>query len=160
MENENENKNKYDFLILLLSEGDAMVCLDARFPTVDVPGTHKDNSALSLVFNLNFRRPFDVQEDGIYATLAFEGRPHKCVIPFEAIWAIHDPGSKKGQVWEKSFPTDLQLKVEANVDLKNTPSSDFPEVKSKKPGIIKLKNSRQAKPGKSKKDRSHLTVIK
>ena len=86
-------------MIQLLGEGDAMVCVDARFPNVDVPGTHKNNSALSLVFNLNFRRPFDVQEDGIYATLDFGGRPHKCVIPFEAVWGIHDPNSKKGQVW-------------------------------------------------------------
>ena len=35
-----ENKNKYDFLIQLLSEGDVMVCLDARHPEVDVPSTH------------------------------------------------------------------------------------------------------------------------
>ena len=91
---DSENKNKYDFLIQLLSEGDAMVSLDARLPNVDVPVSHKGNAALSLVFNLNFKRPFDVQEGGIYATLAFGGRPYKCVIPFEAVWAIHEPESK------------------------------------------------------------------
>ena len=157
---ENETKNKYDFLIQLLSEGDAMVCLDARFPTVDVPGTHKDNSALSLVFNLNFRRPFDVQEDGIYATRAFGGRPHKCIIPFEAVWAIHDPESKKGQVWEESFPKDLQLKVGANAEAGNSVLIEPPAVKTKKSRITQLKNSKQEKPGRSKKDRSHLTLIK
>ena len=103
---ESDNKNKYDILVQLLSEGDAMVCLDARHSEVDIPNTHKDNPALSLVFNLNFRHPFDVQETGIFATLAFGGRPHKCVIPFEAVWAIHEPESKKGQVWEESFPKD------------------------------------------------------
>ena len=156
----NENKNKYDFLIQLLSEGDAMVCLDARFPTVDVPGTHKDNSALSLVFNLNFRRPFDVQEDGICATLAFGGRSHKCVIPFEAVWGIHDPESKKGQVWEESFPKDLHLKVGTNAEAGNPVSIDPPTAKSKKSGTTQLKNSKLENPGRSKKDRSHLTVIK
>ena len=157
---ENENKNKYDFLIQLLSEGDAMVCLDARLSTVDVPGTHKDNSALSLVFNLNFRRPFDVQEDGIYATLAFGGRPHKCVIPFEAVWGIHDPESKKGQVWEESFPKDLQLKAGANAEAGNPLATESSAVKTKKSGITRLKNSKQEKAGRPKKDRSHLTVIK
>ena len=157
---DSENKNKYDFLIHLLSEGDAMVFLDARIPTVDVPDTHKDNSALSLVFNLKFRRPFDVQEEGIYATLAFGGRPHKCVIPFEAVWAIHDPESKKGQVWEGSFPKDLQLKVEANTEASNPVLIESPPVKTKKTGINRLKKSKQEKSSQPKKDRSHLTVIK
>lgn len=150
-----ENKNKYDFLIQLLSEGDAMVCLDARHSEVDVPNTHKDNPALSLVFNLNFRRPFDVQETGIFATLAFGGRPHKCVIPFEAVWAIHEPESKKGQVWEESFPKDLKLQVGASVkeaSLESKPPLMNVEIRSK--------ISKKGQSSRSKKDRSHLRIIK
>ena len=152
---ESDNKNKYDILVHLLSEGDAMVCLDARHPEVDVPNTHKDNPALSHVFNLNFRRPFDVQETGIFATLAFGGRPHKCVIPFEAVWAIHEPESKKGQVWEESSPKDLKLQVGANVkeaSLESEPPLTKVEVQSK------ISKKRQS--SRSKKDRSHLRVIK
>ena len=122
---------------------------------VDVPNTHKDNPALSLVFNLNFRRPFDVQETGIFATLAFGGRPHKCVIPFEAVWAIHEPESKKGQVWEESFPKDLKLQVGANVkeaSLESEPPLMKVEVQSK--------ISKKGQSSRSKKDRSHLRVIK
>jgi len=150
-----DNKNKYDILVQLLSEGDAMVCLDARHPEVDVPNTHKDNPALSLVFNLNFRRPFDVQETGIFATLAFGGRPHKCVIPFEAVWAIHEPESKKGQVWEKSFPKDLKLQVGANVEAvgpESEPLLTNVETQSK--------ISKKGQSSRSKKDRSHLRIIK
>ena len=152
---ESDNKNKYDILVQLLSEGDAMVCLDARQSEVDVPNTHKDNPALSLVFNLNFRRPFDVQETGIFATLAFGGRPHKCIIPFEAVWAIHEPESKKGQVWEESFPKDLKLQVGANVkeaSLESEPPLMKVEVQSK--------ISKKGQSTRSKKDRSHLRVIK
>ena len=152
---ESDNKNKYDILVQLLSEGDAMVCLDARHSEVDVPNTHKDNPALSLVFNLNFRRPFDVQETGIFATLAFGGRPHKCVIPFEAVWAIHEPESKKGQVWEESFPKDLKLQVGANVkeaSLESEPPLMNVEIQSK--------ISKKGQSSRSKKDRSHLRVIK
>ena len=152
---ESDNKNKYDFLVQLLSEGDAMVCLDARHSEVDVPNTHKDNPALSLVFNLNFRRPFDVQETGIFATLAFGGRPHKCVIPFEAVWAIHEPESKKGQVWEASFPKDLKLQVGANV--KEASLKSEPPLMNVK---IFSKISKKGQSSRSKKDRSHLRVIK
>ena len=152
---ESDNKNKYDILVQLLSEGDAMVCLDARHSEVDVPNTHKDNPALSLVFNLNFRRPFDVQETGIFATLAFGGRPHKCVIPFEAVWAIHEPESKKGQVWEASFPKDLKLQVGANV--KEASLESEPPLMNVK---ISSKISKKGQSSRSKKDRSHLRVIK
>ena len=155
---QSENKNKYDFLIHLLSEGDAMVCLDARNPNVDVPNTHKDNSALSLVFNLNFRRPFDVTEDGIFATLAFGGRPHKCVIPFDAVWAIHEPESKKGQVWEESFPKDLKLQVGTNLKVAD-PKSESPEIVGVE-NVIESNTTSKSQPGRSKKDRSHLRVIK
>ena len=152
---ESDNKNKYDILVQLLSEGDAMVCLDARHSEVDVPNTHKDNPALSLVFNLNFRRPFDVQETGIFATLAFGGRPHKCVIPFEAVWAIHEPESKKGQVWEESFPKDLKLQVGANVkEASLEPEPPLMNVK------ISSKISKKGQSSRSKNDRSHLRVIK
>ena len=152
---ENDNKNKYDILVQLLSEGDAMVCLDARHSEVDVPNTHKDNPALSLVFNLNFRRPFDVEETGIFATLAFGGRPHKCVIPFEAVWAIHEPESKKGQVWEESFPKDLKLQVGANVEAVG------PESEPLLTNVeIQSKISKKGQSSRSKKDRSHLRVIK
>ncbi len=167
---ENENKNKYDLLIHLLSEGDTMVCLDARLPEVDVPAMHKDNSALSLIFNLGFKRPLDVREDGIYATLAFGGRPHRCVIPFDAVWAIYEPESKKGQVWEESFPKDLRLQVEANADAPTEVQTEIQvvepvsiessEVNKEKTGTIRTKSAKPSKSGRSPKDRSHLRVIK
>jgi len=156
---DSRNKNKYDFLIQLLSEGDAMVCLDARLPNVDVPASHKGNAALSLVFNLNFKRPFDVQENGIYATLAFGGRPYKCVIPFEAVWSIHEPESKKGQVWEESFPKDLELKVKANK--KEVDSGSEPCLEQKfNPEASQLKVLKEKDQIRPKRDRSHLRVIK
>ena len=154
---DSENKNKYDFLTQLLSEGDAMVCLDARLPNVDVPASHKDNPALSLVFNLNFKRPFDVLEDGIYATLAFGGRPYKCVIPFEAVWSIHEPESKKWQVWEENFPKDLELKIKTNT--KEVDPDPYLEQKFN-PETNQLKVSKEKGQGRPNRDRSHLRVIK
>jgi len=164
---ENENKNKFDLLTHLLGEGDVMVCLDARLPEVDVPEMHKDNSALSLIFNLGFKRPFDVQEDGIYSTLAFGGRPHDCVIPFEAVWAIYEPENNKGQVWEESFPKDLRLKAEAEAESgsgtgakEGLVSIKPSEVDKSKTGTTQAKASKPQKSGRSPKDRSYLRVVR
>ncbi|MZH15628.1 MAG: hypothetical protein F3742_12815 [Nitrospinae bacterium] len=156
---ESLNKKKYDFLLFLLETGDAMVCLDARLPEVDVPQNQKSNSSLNLIFNLNFRRPIEVNEDAISATLAFSGRPYKCFLPFEAVWAIYDPNMKNGQVWEESIPPDINLAdqiVSGNTD----PPPKNPDPK---PKFKSLKTT--VKPGsegatKSPRDRSHLRVIK
>jgi stringent starvation protein B len=150
-----ENKNKYDFLTHLLGEGDAMVCLDARLPKVDVPLAHKKNSALNLVLNLNFKRPIEIFDDGIYTTLAFNGRPHRCIIPFDAVWAIYRPETQKGQVWEGSFPKDLKLETEVT-----SLTSKSQAVEKVEQGLAGSKQAAPEKPGRPRKDRSHLRVIK
>jgi stringent starvation protein B len=147
------SKKKYDFLLYLLEEGDAMVCIDARLPEVDVPASHKNNSSLNLIFNLNFRRPLEITEEGIFASLAFNGRPYKCALPFEAVWAIYDPKMKNGQVWEESIPEDMNLADQVMVDPPEKPLSKLKPVKSSS------KPSKDAKT-EGKRDRSHLRVIK
>ena len=154
---ENENKDKHEFLLHLLSEGDAMVCLDARQPNVVVPKVHKINPSLNLVFNLKFRRPLDINENGICSTLAFNGRAHKCEIPFEAVWAIYEPETQKGQVWEGAIPKDMNL---AEKVMGKPPE----EVSKPQKAQISVKQgskieSDQGKPA-PKKDRSHLRIIK
>jgi stringent starvation protein B len=147
------NKKKYDFLLFLLEEGDAMVCLDARHAEVDVPSSHKNNSSLNLVFNLNFRNPIDITEEGIFASLAFNGRPYKCSLPFDAVWAVYDPNMKNGQVWEESIPKDMNL---AERVMETPPEKPITKLKSVKSGG---KPSSEPQTG-GKRDRNHLRVIK
>ena len=147
------NKKKYDFLLYLLEEDDAMVCLDSRHPEVDVPATHKNNSSLYLVFNLNFRRTIEITEEGIFATLAFNGRPYECTLPFDAVWAIYDPNMKNGQVWEESIPKDMNLPEQV---METPPEKPLAKLKSVKSSG---KPSKEPKT-EGKRDRSHLRVIK
>lgn len=151
------NKKKYDFLLFLLETGDAMVCLDARLPEVDVPQNQKSNSSLNLIFNLNFRRPIEIKEDAISATLAFNGRPHKCFLPFEAVWAIYDSNMKNGQVWEESVPPDMDLAGRVAGETAEQPAPK-PEkkLKSLKTGG---RPSNKSEP-KTPRDRGHLRVVK
>ena len=154
---DDDNEDKYQFLLKLLSEGDAMVCLDARLPDVEVPKVHKANAALNLVFNLSSRRPLEVNGDGIYSTLAFSGRLHKCVIPYAAIWAIYEPGTQEGQVWEGAIPKDLNL---AERILGKSQGAMTGAIKSPIPIKQGGKTEVAKKRASSKKDRSHLRVIK
>lgn len=149
---ETDNKHKYDFLLSLLEEGDAMVCLDARKDSVDVPKAHKADPALNLILNLNFRRPIEIKEEGVTVTLAFAGRPHPCIIPFDAVWAVYDPGMKKIQVWEKSIPEDL--------DLSGLPTQPPAQTAPPPPAKTARREKGARKPPAGKRDRSHLRVIK
>jgi len=171
---ESESKNKKDLLLYLLEKGDAMVCLDARRGDVDVPTNHKGNASLSLILNLNFRRPLDILDDGIYATLAFQGRPYQCIIPFEAVWAIFVPSFQEGQVWEASIPDDVQFdpKLAAAGKPQKQPQTlkAVPTLKEEKEGKIEssmeesteepIEEPKSIKPNSTKRDRSHLRVIK
>ena len=130
-----------------------MVCLDSRHPEVDVPATHKNNSSLNLVFNLNFRRPIEITEEGIFATLAFNGRPYECTLPFDAVWAIYDPNMKNGQVWEESIPKDMNLPEQVMGAQHEKPLAKLKSVESSG------EPSKEPKTG-GKRDRSHLRVIK
>ena len=130
-----------------------MVCLDSRDPAVDVPESQKNNSSLSLIFNLNFRRPIEITEEGIFATLAFDGRPYPCILPFDAVWAIYDPNMKNGQVWEESMPKDMNLAEQVMGTEPQKPPEKLKPVKSSG----KPSSGAQTK---GKRDRSHLRVIK
>jgi stringent starvation protein B len=175
---ESESKNKKDLLLYLLEKGDAMVCLDARRVEVDVPKNHKGNASLSLILNLNFRRPLDILDDAIYATLAFQGRPYQCIIPFDAVWAIFVPSFQEGQVWEASIPDDVQFdpKLAAAGKLQKPAQTlkavPTPKEEEEKEEIIEssedesvaepeaLEEPTAIKSTSAKRDRSHLRVIK
>jgi stringent starvation protein B len=149
-----DNKDKQDFLNNMLAQGDAMVCIDARQPDVQVPKAHKTNPMLNLVFSLNFHRPFEVLEDGIYGPLAFGGRPYKCVIPFTAVWAIYEPDTEKGQVWEASIPEDIDWGDRVKI-----PAGNFSSKKAAdKHSLRMVTGSRKSNP--PKRGRGHLRVIK
>lgn len=148
-----DNQDKQNFLLTMLAEGDATVCLDARQPDVDVPQAHQSNPMLNLVLSLKFRHPIEVLEEGIYGTLLFGGRPHKCAIPFTAVWAIYEPDSQKGQVWEASIPDDIDWGDQ--VGPAGASSADRAGPKS-----ATRKATTSGKPDKPKRDRSHLRIIK
>ena len=106
------------------------------------------------MFSLNFHRPFEVLEDGIYGPLAFGGRPYKCVIPFTAVWAIYEPDTEKGQVWEASIPEDIDWGDRVKI-----PAGNFSSKKAADKHSLRMVSG-SGKSNPPKRGRSHLRVIK
>ena len=100
-------------ILKLLSEGDTMLCLDARHKGVRVPPQHANHHALRLILNLNFPQPIDVTPEGVSAHLSFNGRRCACYIPMEALWAAFNPQTMQGMMWPDSMPAEVQAEFAA-----------------------------------------------
>ncbi len=129
---------KHAVMLELLREGYAFVVLDARHGGVSVPEHLATNAGLVLQFAYDMPVPIrdlTVDERGIRATLSFQRTPHACVIPWEAVYVLHD-----GQGRGVQFPTD------APADL---PPDEEPAATAPPPA---------AKPGKKPRP-SHLKLV-
>jgi len=100
--------SKEAVILKLLSEGDTMLCLDARHKQVRVPHQHANHHALRLILNRNFPQPIEVTADGVSANLSFNGRRFACYIPMEALWAAFNPQTMQGMMWPDSMPAEVK----------------------------------------------------
>jgi len=99
--------NKREVVEEMLAKGDTMICLDSRYPDVQVPEYHKGKADLRLVLNLNFRRSIKILPDGIQAELLFGGVPFLCWIPYDSLWAVYNPQTGEGYLWPGRTPVSL-----------------------------------------------------
>jgi stringent starvation protein B len=98
----------------MLAKGDTMICLDSRYPDVQVPENHLGKEDLRLVLNLNFRHSITTLPEGIQAELLFGGVPHLCWVPYESLWAVYNPQTGEGYLWPGQTPVHLRgLAVDA-----------------------------------------------
>ena len=105
--------SKEAVILKLLSEGDTMLCLDARYEGVRVPPQHANHHALRLILNLNFPQPIEVTAEGVSANLSFNGRRFACYIPMEALWAAFNPQTMQGMMWPDSMPAEVKAEFAA-----------------------------------------------
>jgi stringent starvation protein B len=105
--------SKEAVVLKLLSEGDTMLCLDARHQGVRVPPQHANNHALRLILNLSFPQPIEVTAEGVSAQLSFGGRRFACYIPMAALWAAFHPETMQGMMWPDSMPAEVKADLAA-----------------------------------------------
>ena len=119
--------SKEAVILKLLSEGDTMLCLDARHKGVRVPPQHANHHALRLILNLNFPQPIDVSCEGVSANLSFNVRRCACYIPMEALWAAFNPQTMQGMMWPDSMPTEVKAEFAARQHGAVSPLASPPE---------------------------------
>lgn len=102
---------KRDVMLALLQHTDSVfVNFDPRRDGVVVPAHLKRQPRVVLQYGLNMRIPIpdlDVGEDGIGATLSFEGRPTWTFVPWAAVFAIISQ-DQKGMLWESDLPREIE----------------------------------------------------
>ena len=141
--------SKEAVVLKLLSEGDTMLCLDARHHGVRVPPQHANDHALRLILNLNFPHPIEVTAEGVSAHLSFGGRRFACYIPMAALWAAFHPDTMQGMMWPDSMPAE----VKADLAVRQQQEVSQP------PAIPSQSATPPATPAKTPKSRGRLRTV-
>jgi stringent starvation protein B len=93
----------------LLRDGPVLVHLDPRQPGVEVPAQHRSEPRLILRFGYGLTPPIvdlTIEEDTLSGTLTFRGVPHRCVIPWTAVFAVVGEDGR-GLVWGEDVPPEV-----------------------------------------------------
>jgi len=161
--------SKEAVVLKLLSEGDTMLCLDARYEGVRVPPQHARNHALRLILNLNFPQPIEVTAEGVSANLSFGGRRFACYIPMQALWAAFNPQSMQGMMWPDSMPGEVKAEFAARQQSAPSPapatpteaSGAAPEPQGRlRPGMKATKKTTDKNNNAPPRTRGHLRIVK
>lgn len=92
----------------LLDDGIATLHLDPRAAGVDVPKHLRSQPMLLLNYSWRYRlADFAFDGDEVIASLSFQGAPYRCVVPWQAVFAVTDP-RREGIVWPDDVPADLR----------------------------------------------------
>jgi len=111
-----QTTDKHDAFLELLEQGMTMLHLDARAANVDVPSQFQDDAHLRLNFSHRFHLDtFEIDENGVVASLSFGGIPHSCNIPWTAVFAMTQQTTGASRVWAMDIPIELVQEVERAV---------------------------------------------
>lgn len=163
-ENVKENILKQQRLMTLkfLEKSDVFLHLDPRHPGVDVP-MHLQHQP-HLILQVGYHMPvpitdLEINETGVYGTLSFQQVPHRCSIPWEAIFAIHDERDNQ-LAWPQNMPSEFQ--IQHAVIIKGPPPPDpqpKPSLRDRFKAIEGGKSEVSSTPA-PEVPANHLTVVK
>jgi stringent starvation protein B len=105
---------KKDVALALLEQASVFVHLDPRTDKVFVPPWFKRQPQLVLQIGLNMAIPIpdlEVNDVGLSCTLSFNRSPHKCQIPWSAVFALVGDNNR-GMVWPDDVPPEVTAEAE------------------------------------------------
>jgi stringent starvation protein B len=94
----------------LLEEGPVLVHVDARRSDVDVPPQFRGDAKLVLRFGYDLTPAIidlGMDEHTLSGTLTFGGVPHRCVLPWPALYAVVSEIDQRGMVWPEDVPQQV-----------------------------------------------------
>ncbi len=99
--------DKRELVEKLLGDGPILVHVDARRDDVSIPQGFRDDPKLVLRFGYGLTPAIvdlSVDGSGIAGTLTFGGVPHRCRLPWPAIYAVVSEVDQRGMVWPDDVP--------------------------------------------------------
>ena len=153
----------------LLRDGPVLVHLDPRKPGVEVPTQHRGEPRLVLRFGYGLSPPIAdlaVEDAGLSGTLTFRGTPHRCVVPWTAVFAIVGEDGR-GLVWSEDVPPeiaheyarDARAQTAARPEKGEKASRPRRTTKEKEPTAEKSDPPEPPEPGGGKPRRGHLKLV-
>lgn len=104
---EEGERHHRDVFAALLQDGITALHLDARHPGVRVPPWLRDRGWLVLNYSYRYNIvDFDFDDDEVFASLSFGGRPYPCRVPWSAVFGISDAGRDRLWIWPALVPAD------------------------------------------------------
>ena len=94
----------------LLGAGPVLIHIDARKPSARVPASFKDDPKLVLRVGYGLRPAIidlSVDDEALSGTLTFGGVPHRCTLPWDAVYAAVSEIDHKGMVWPDDVPESV-----------------------------------------------------
>lgn len=96
-----------DVFAELLQDGITSLHLDARHLGVRVPPWLRDRGWLVLNYSYRYNiADFEFDDDEVFASLSFGGRPYPCRVPWSAVFGISDAGRDRLWIWPSLVPED------------------------------------------------------
>jgi stringent starvation protein B len=98
----------------MLERGLTMLHLDARQDVVDVPEHFRQDHHLRLNYSYRFfLDTFEIDEQGVQASLSFGGIPHLTTVPWNAVFACSSHVTGEWRVWPDDMPVELMAQAVA-----------------------------------------------
>jgi len=122
----------------LLGDGPILVHIDARRPGVEVPTSLASDPRLVLRFGQGLTPAIidlEIGEEFLAGTLSFGGVPHRCVLPWSAVYAVVSEGDQRGMVWPDDVPPEAMT---AGDDTAEEPPAAAPPKRSGRQTHLKL----------------------
>lgn len=138
-----ERPEKLRMFARLIERGMVMVTVDARKDNARVPS----RLLRELQLNLNFSHKFGVadffyDDDGVRASLSFQGTPFFVDLPWTAIYGMSSHVDGERMIWPDSLPQELKAMVppQARHGVKDgTDDDDEPPPPPPKPTLRRVK---------------------